>query len=261
MYVSCEEAKRQIVRRWNDLALRRKVRDYVGEIPQFLRHGPRAVLARQVATPNFESLHFADAADAMGLKPLWAEYLGDSFCTHNPDKRKLGKLTFFHGKGRNGGDRTSCHKVIDLVRSDRRPLRRIETLWQERFVDFHHRMLAAALPGVEVADFTVWLGKMGASPARFWPRHLALYLCHGVLFDNFHSEGQERAFTRDIIRPAIATIEEAFGLKPLVVALLPVERARETHWSWYPGSLEQETRPTEAESAAGLFEGRVRHVG
>lgn len=243
MYVSREEAKLEIRRRRSNPALRRRVEDYVGSIPAFLRHGPQAVLARQVATPNFELLRFALAARSLGLKPHCAEYTSDLFWTGNPDKLSLGKMTIYHGSGRNGGERTACRKVIRLEQSNKRPFCRIETLWGENFVRFHHRLTGEILPEVEFSDCSEWLDEIGGTPAEFWPKHLALYLCHGVLFDNFQSEGQERAFTRDIIRPALGALEERFGLKPLVVALAPLEREMEAFWSWYPGEIEAAIAP------------------
>lgn len=238
MYQSAEEAKAILWRRRRNLTLRRQIRDYLGELPDFLQHGPRAVLARQLATPNLEFDHFIAGAKAVGLPPACPDYAGDKFCSRNPDKLALGKLTFYHGQGRQHGEKLSPRRIIDFCRWDGQPLRQVRTLWGEGLIDFHHRLLAAHLPGVEWCDNTAWLQRMGGKPALFWPRLMALFVRDGILFENFHSGGQEEDFTRDIIRPALAEAEERFGLAPLIVPLVPREREREVRWSWYPGELE-----------------------
>jgi len=242
MYVLLEEAKRIVWRRWRDTALRQEVKDYAGEIPEFLRHEPRAVLARHVATPNFEFTRFDETAKKAGLTAYCCGYVGDKFCTKNPDKLLLGKMTFSHGKGGKSGDSITCCKVMNFNRGDGKPFTDVRTLWEEGLVDFHHRLLAAELPDIVIADITEWINKRGGKPALFWPRLLALFVCHGILFDNFHTEGHEEEFTKEIIQPALEKVKKRFGLKPLVVPMVPLEEEREPYWSWYPEHLEQALR-------------------
>lgn len=248
MYVPLEEAKRIVWKRWRDPALRQEVKDYVGEIPEFLRNEPRAILARHVATPNFEFFRFAETTKKTGLKPYCSGYVGDKFCTKNPDKLLLGKMTFFHGKGRKSGDNITCCRVVDFNRYDGKPFTEARTLWEEGLVDFHHRLLAAELPEIAIADITEWIKKRGGKPSLFWHRFLALFVCHGILFDNFHTEGHEEEFTKEIIQPALKKVENHFGLEPLVVPMVPIEREREPYWSWYPGHLEEEVKRRTARS-------------
>jgi hypothetical protein len=240
MYIELEEARQIVWRRWRDLEIRRKVRDYVGEIPGFLQQGPRAVLARQQASPNFELFRFSAAAARVGLKAVCPEYAQDKFSTRNPDKRRLGKMTFLHGRGRNGGFKTTAHKIMDFNSGDGKPFSAIRTLWGEDFRAFHHRLLSPRLSWIEVVENSPWLKEMGAEPALFWPRLMALFVCHGILFDNFHTEGHEAEFTKNIIRPAFQATEERFGLKPLIVPLVPTEKEKEAYWSWYPDCFEKE---------------------
>jgi hypothetical protein len=208
-----------------------------------------------VATPNFEFRRFAEKARHCGLRPVCPEYTGDKFCSRNPDKLSLARMTFHHGKGRNNGDRTTTHRIINFYVWDGKPLNRVETLWGEPFIGFHHRMLASQFPDVEIADNTDWLRRMGGKPSLFWPRLFALFVCHGLLFDNFHPDGHETEFTRDIIRPALAEVTARFGLAPLIVSLVPVETEREPYWSWYPDSLEQSTRCLVEEQSGAVVGG------
>lgn len=240
MYIDPEEARKIVWKRWRDLEIRRKVREYVGKIPDFLQHGPRAVLARQLATPNFEFLSFSEATPKSGLRPILIEYTGDKFCSKNRDKLLLGKMTFYHGKGRKNGDHITCRRIINFNKYDGKALIKVKTLWEEDFVGFHHRLLFQNSPEMAISDVSAWLSKMGGDPRLFWPRLFALFICHGILFDNFHAEGHEAEFTKKIIRPALQAAEERFGLKPLIVPLVPTEKEKEAYWSWYPECFEEE---------------------
>ena len=238
MYISLEQAKTALWQRRGDFNLRRKVREYLGEMPEFLQQGPRAVLARQLASPTLEFRQFAALAEQIDLRPAALDFAGDKFYSGNPDKLALGKMIFHHGKGRNGGDKTSPCRVIDFNRWDGKPANQIETLWGEDFVGFHHRLLTADYPAAEIHDCTDWLKRLGGKPEIFWPKVLGLFICDCILFENFHVEGQEQTFTRNIIRPALALVEKHFGIAPLIVPLVPRARERERYWSWYPGELE-----------------------
>jgi len=66
MYVTLEQAQTALWQRRSDFTLRRKVRDYLGELPDFLQQGPRAVLARQLASPTLEFQQFAALAKQIG---------------------------------------------------------------------------------------------------------------------------------------------------------------------------------------------------
>lgn len=240
MYIDPGEARKIVWRRWRNPEIRRKVQEYVEKIPDFLQHGPRAVLARQQASPNFEFFRFSTLAGKAGLKAVCPEYTRDKFSTMNPDKRRLGKMVFLQGRGRNGGLKTTAHTIIDFNSFDGKPFAEIQTLWGEDFSAFHRRLLAARLPRLETTDNSTWLKEMGGVPELFWPRLMALFVCYGILFENFHATGYEAEFTREIIRPAIQETEDRFGLKPLIVPLVPIAKEKEAYWSWYPDYFEEE---------------------
>ena len=240
MYTSVQEAKDEIRRRWNDSDLQRKVLRYVGELPENFGHEPLAVLARQVATPNFEFYAFNEVALKVGLLPLCFGFLGDKMCSKNPDKISLGKTTFYHGRGRNNGHKITSHNIISFHSEDGKPFHDARTIWGEGFVSIHHRMLSSELPDIKFTDNTSWLSKMGGKPELFYHRFLALFVCHGVLFENFHTEGREMAFNQKIIWPAVKKIKKEFGFKPLIVPIVSIEDERDPYWTWYPGHLEIE---------------------
>lgn len=242
MYIPLEEAKEEVWKRWNDAELRRRVLEYVGELPEGFGQEPKAVFSAQLATLNFEYYRFAEKAKKAGLKPLCCEYIWDKFCSKNPDKRFLGKVTFFHHKGRNNGNRTTSHTIIDFCTEDGKPLQEVKTVWGDDFVAFHHRILTSNLPTLELCDATEWYRKKGGIPVSFYHHLMALFICHGIHFVNYLDEGDEGNFTREIVHPAIRRVTEHFGLKPLIVRLRPEESEADPYWCWYPGHLEAEVK-------------------
>lgn len=235
-----EGVEKELMRRWEDVPFRREVEKFIFKIPAVFSREPRAVLARQIASPNFENHRFTEIVKNMGLKPLRWTYHGDIFSTANKEKVHLGKMAFHKGKDRNGEHVIAYCSIIDFHSSEKMPLREIKTHWGEGFVDFHHRLFMSAFPGQETWDITEWLWEIGKKASEYYLRYMAIYLCHGILFENFLNGGKEKKFTLEIVQPTIEKLKAQFGLKPLIFPLLPFEKEHDPYWMWYPGSLEPE---------------------
>jgi hypothetical protein len=251
MYTTLEEAKEEVWKRWNDADLRRRVMAYVEELPEGFGQEPWAVLARHLGTPNFEFCAFMKIAKKAELKPLCPEFIGDKICSKNPDKLFLGKNIFCHDSKGNGNGAT-IHNIIDFCTEDGKPFHKVKTRWGEGLVAYHHRKLSSELPVIQLTDITAWLKSMGGRPELFYHRLIALFVCHGIMFENFLDEGDEGKFTRKIVRPAIRKVTEHFGLKPLIVRLRPEESEADPYWCWYPGHLEAEVKKLMEGSSVGL---------
>lgn len=255
MYTSLKEAKEETWKRWNDADLRRRVIAFAADLPEFLLKEPKAIMFRQLATPNFELLRFSKLAQEVALKPLCLEYKSDKFCTRNPDKVLLGKMIFHNGSGKNGGIKTVSTKVIDFEYNDMKSFKEMKTVWEEDFIAFHHRIISNSLAHILYKDNTAWFRKMGPKPSVYYHHFLSFFICHGILFENFLDEGDEGKFTREIVWPAIRKVTAHFGLKPLIVRLLPEESEADPYWCWYPGHLEGEVRKLmEGDSAEQIIE-------
>lgn len=243
MYIALEEAKEEVWRRWNDADLRQRVLAFAADLPEVLLKEPKAIIFRQLASPNFEFFRFSELAQEVDLKPLCLEYKSDKFCTRNPDKVLLGKMIFHNGMGKNG-ERiiVSTTKVIDFEDSDMKSFKEIKTVWEEEFIAFHHRIISQGLEHIQCKDNTAWFRKMGPKPSVYYHHFLSFFICHGILFENFLDDGDEGIFTREIVLPAIQKVTEHFGLKPLIVRLLPEETEADPYWCWYPGHLEAEVK-------------------
>jgi len=228
MYTTLSEAKEEIWKRWNDKELRKKVEEYLGEIPEPFRKEPRVALSRSILSPNQELFYFLDLAKQSGLKPIGLEGIEDKFCTKNYDKVSLGKLSFL--KCKNAEDGRSQVNVIDMVISDGKRFCDINTLWGENLVDFHHRMLSLYNIDIETFDDFKWFnhGKKKNSIIDYYKKIFTLFLCYGILFENFIAKGNEKQFTDGIVARSYREIEEIFGVKPLIVPLLPLKD--EDHW-------------------------------
>lgn len=236
-------AKKEIQRRWNDKELRKKVEKFLGaDMPKILKKEPKAVLSRYIATPNFEFSYFLDLAGMTGLKPVCLEYYNDKFVAKNSFKYHLCKLIFYCGKGKNGGVKLEREGIVNFNESEGKKLYKIKTLENENLVDFHHRILNASFPKnkIVINEFSKWFNKNRyKSKKHYYLYYLALFLCHGILFENFLINKEEEEFTRKRVLPSFKKIEKMFGIKPLIVPLEPLNAEADPCWYYYPKSLKK----------------------
>lgn len=231
MYTTLSVAKEEVWKRWNDKDLRKKVEAYLGEIPKPFRLEPRVVISRNIITPNQELLYFLDLAKHTDLKPLGLEGVEDKFCTKNYDKVSLGKLSFLKHKNssKDGGENNSI-AIIDMPHSDGKRLCDIETFWGENLVDFHRGLLASYGIELEAFDDFKWFKHVSGKGEilEYYKKFFVLFVCYGILFDNFIVKRNEKQFTDEIVTKSFKEIEDIFGVKPLIVPLLPQED--DDHW-------------------------------
>jgi len=239
-YTSIEEAKEEIWARWHNPDLRKKVVDFIGKIPRPLQEAPRAVLDRNIATPNFEFFHFIKAANKTGLSLLVTEYIRDKFVTLNSDKLGLGKMPFYKGRDKRGRLLFKYRNVIDCTIFQGKPIGEIKTLWGEDLTDFHHRLLTAPSFAIDFLDASSWYKSNGGSAESYYHNYLSLFICHGVLFENFITNEEEERFSKSVVFPAFKQVVAHFGMKPLIVQLVPHDVASDIYWRCYPAELEAE---------------------
>jgi hypothetical protein len=245
IYTPLSVAKEEIWRRWNDKALRKKVEDFLGgDVPEPVVSNPISVLARHVASPNLDLSRFIDLSKIMQLVPVCFEYLADKFSTKNFNKYYLGKLFFYDGLGKKGGSKVSALKIIDFDSAQGEKICDIKTIWNESFVDFHHRMnsMDSICSNVEIFDISSWYGRNGKIPKNYYIKFFALFICHGVLLENFLFNNKEVEFTREIILPNYKKIMKIFGVKPLIVQLDPEEDENQLCSMFYPMRLKEKIK-------------------
>ena len=236
IYTPLKEAREEIMRRWEDKELMKKVEEFLGnDIPDFLQDSPKAYLARHIASLNFEFLAFEDLANDVGLNFILSEYLDDRYLSINSLKHCLGKMFFHTGTNKNGGKIFIPQKVVDFNHADKKIIKDVETIAGTKLVDLHHKILCEEFPQIKfnIKDISDWVNRNGKTPDIFYPKFLALFLRNGILFENFLLNKEEKKLTETIIVPAIAMLEKQFGYKPLIVRIFPKEKESDPFWYYY----------------------------
>lgn len=222
--------------RWEDEELRKNVEKFLGgDIPEALQCGPNVILSRYVATPNMEFNYFCDLAALSGLNSVYFEFAEDKFIAKNPSKYYLGRL--FSANGSN-----NILRIVDFNKNEGRKLREVTTVEGKNLVQFHHEILdiavaTSSLKKPVVYDFSRWFLDHRNKDGFYYLHYLALFVCHGILFENFLYDKLEADFTDNIVIPAFKKIEELFGVKPLIFPLLPLKVEEENYWYGYEKSL------------------------
>ena len=231
IFTPLAEAVAELHRRREHTDLRQRVEDFLGgDIPDYLR-GPQPVLylARHIATPNFETLRFAELSRPFGLPRVIGQDTQDKFVAHNVMKRALGKLPL----QRKDGQHEHC-TVIDFATAQGQRLSDIRTLHGQPLPDFHAELMRTAhLDAVQVADDAAWISRQqrGNLPEHY-KRFLALFVAHGVMLEAYIDE--DAALVRDALRPAFAFIQQHFGVVPLIVNLHDASVLPPCEWDAYP---------------------------
>lgn len=235
VYTPLEEAREEIRKRRNDPALKKKVEEVLkGDIPDIFHESPRLVLARQVVSPNYELLHFLELAKDIGLKPAFFEYAEDKFITKNDDKYYLAKLYFDGGVGKKGGSIITSKKITDIDKYDGRSFSEMQTLWGDRFIDFHHALAAPIIQQAEIYDISENYRRNGEIAEKYYFYYLSLFLYHAVLAENYLLNNTYDTFTEEVFYPSFVKVRDLFGIKPLIVRMIPNTEEESLHWRYYP---------------------------
>ena len=174
-----------------------------------------------------------------GLKPVNLEYLHDKYLSCNPAKFYLGKMCFFKKNNSNGDGNISHEYLIDFKKSEDMPLDKVETLWGENLVEFHHQILKSSKSNIDMFDISKWYEKKGGRARMYMKYYLALFICHGILFENYLTQKNEKNFTYNVVIPAFKEVEKLFGLKPLIVPIMPSMEKDEVYWWSYPDQIKK----------------------
>lgn len=247
LYTPIDIAKEEIWRRWNNKELKAEVEKFLGnDVPRVFQDEPSAVLGRHIASPNREAVHFLKLAQQVELQPLFLEYLSDKFVPENTDKYYLGKLSFYNGTGKRGGEIITNTKIIDIGAEDGQSIRNINTLWGEALTEFHHRMFRSALSKEQsFFDMSSWFATHGGKSIEYYLPYLALFLCHSVLIEEFLTYNKkDRRFVEEVVVPAMMRLEVLFGMKPLIVPLFHLNSLNDLgddgkKWMQHPESLKK----------------------
>ena len=239
IYLTPEEARKEVYRRWSDTNLQKKVRAFLkNDLPPMFGESPKAVLARTVASPNHEFFEFCRLSQETRLEAWYLEYNEDKFRAENFDKYYLGKMVFYHGLGKKGGEKRDVLKIVNFDAVEGASIKNISTLWGENLVDFHHHLFRPLSQGVCYADCSSWIQRHGGKGSEFYASYLALFISFGVLFENFLLE--DKQLIEEMFMPAYEKLQKEFGLAPIIVPLSSFEREYDDYWRYYPGDLKDQ---------------------
>jgi uncharacterized protein len=261
IYTPLSVAKEEIWRRWNDKELTKKLNKFFkNDKSSFVKGSPKAFLVRNVTSPNKEFFRFLDIASGLELEENFLEFTKDKFTANNDLKYHLGKCFFFSGLGKNGGNKLSTMRIINFNTAEGKSFDKIDTIFGNNLVDFHHFLIEECLPNFKskIIDISEWLSKKGSISSSFYSNYLAFFIRNGVLFENFLMDGTEAELTKNVVIPAIKKLENMFGVRPLIVPLLPLEDASDPYWCYYPADLEKKVKNFKEPNDSGntfLFNG------
>lgn len=238
IYISLDEAREEIKKRWNNVELRKKIEAELGDrfIPQF-KNGPRGVLTRQISSPDNGFTFFYQCSKYVGVNPLTQEFWGDMFTHMNEEKKGYGRLRLTL---ENGEKKTA--DIMDFGKNERKILGECVLKSGEKLVDFHHKLLDFSGYSIEFFDNTDWYHSIGKAADYYYPL-LLHYIAHGVLFETFFDEDDtsETSFTKNIVFPAIEKIKGKYGLAPIILRLYPKNQTTEEDFYWwsYPPNVNE----------------------
>lgn len=237
LYLSLDQARVEIRRRWADEQLRRQVESFLGDFyfaPGF-GQDPRGYLPRSILSPDNGYEWFRWCCNYLNLAPIVSEYTGDILLAMNEEKRGLCRLRLSLPDGRQ-----VRVNIIEKGHSEKQRFCDVQTKHGETLVDFHRRLLRQAGQQIEIFDMTTEWQRLGRAPQYYLP-YLAHCIVHGVLFENFMMEPdcKEFPFTRDVVLPAMERLNREFGCRPMVVRLYPENQsdAEDRFWWSYPPAI------------------------
>ncbi len=235
LYTPLDEAVAELHKRRQDARLLQRVVDYNQELPPtFLPAEPVGVLFRHIQTPNHEFEVFCAGIRQAALRPLCLEYAQDNFYSWNQDKHRLCQPVFCLAP-----NHLNHLRLVNFKGIEKCPMNSIKAKNGLLLTDYHHALLEHAKPDSAhyITDVSQWFFDASRGD-YYYLRFLALFICHGILFENFvAADESERRFTREKVIPSFGKAMELFGVRPLIVPMMPVETEDSDHWRCHPGAL------------------------
>jgi hypothetical protein len=198
---------------------------------------PRAILFRQVATPNYELRRFLRVCRRQGFEPVILRYHADKMSCHNQFKRSLVHPMFVKGVGKGGKPYFVKRHLLRIDTVDNLPMREIR-ISGKSLPDFHDCLLREALAGVDVRTIegSDWFGKYQRGARDYYVDIFTGLTDGSVLFEDFISDSEEARFFSEVVRPAFLEASRLIKKPPAVVPLCPNRRMESALWYAYPES-------------------------
>lgn len=237
VYTPLADAIQELKKRAVNKSLHEKIELLVQkDMPFILKKGkPRAVMFRQIATPNYEMRRFLHLLENIQeLDPMVGEYCDDKFFSINEQKRYWGKIIYFEGL-----DKPTSHThIINFTESEGKKISEVQTVHGKSLVEFHHDLFEKTFFPVKKDTFyniSEWIYNHGKVAREYYKPVLAWFLSHAILFENFVlTDPKELIFIKEVFLPAFIAIYQETGYKPLIVDLLPTHVEDRKFWFCHP---------------------------
>ena len=238
LYTPLDEAVVELQRRRQDSELCARVEEFHRMLPPtFIPPKPFAGLFRYLATPNFEFELFLKIASQAELHPLYIEYQQDDFVAWNRDKYRLCRPGFAVHR-----NQVRNLRLVNFEKMRGKSPCRLSELTTGNGMSlacYYKTLLARAFSDHQFSaiDFSCWVSHERTAK-YFYLRRMALFICNGILFENFvAADESELRFAREKVIPSFVEAVRLFGVRPLIVPLLPLESEGSDHWRCLSGSL------------------------
>lgn len=244
VYTPLSQALEILEERRNNKELVKKVTELLnGDIPECLLNGDKCgVQFRQIATPNVDAQHFIKITSDNDLKSVFFEYLQDKFTSNNNFKHSLGQLRINNGIDKNGEYKMEKVTVIDFSKCDGKKICDVRTHSEESLLDLHRKLFKFINndhSNIILYDLSDWLTRNGKVPDLYYKKFFLLFLCHGILFENFLTTGSDANFSKNVILPAIEYVYNETNQKPLIVPIPPMDTEDDENWISYHGDIKK----------------------
>ena len=230
LYMSLDEARKEISARWQNQELKEKIKAELGDLfMEDFSATPRSISFRQIIGPDNGFMQFYQNSKYLNVEPLIMEYKKDIFVSFNEEKKSLGKLRI-NKEGKKG-----YMNILDFHGNEKKPLDEVVLKNGELLIDFYHNLMKRFGYGDVSKDFSDWFMKVGKAKDYYYPLLLHC-VAHGIFFETLEGDEYENTFTKEVIIPTIVKIKEKFGLEPIIVKLYPTDQTplEDYYWFSYP---------------------------
>lgn len=196
---------------------------------------PRAILFRQIATPNYELRRFLRLCARSGHDPVILQYHSDRMSCHNPFKRSLVAPMFLEGISRNGQPFFRRQHLVNVETVEQLRLCDV-TVAGRALPELHAALLRLALPdhSFQTVDGSRILGGYPRGAKDYYVDLFAALTGDLMLYEDFVTDTTEAAFFQQIVRPAFEAACTILGQRPMVRRLCDNRRMASPLWYAYP---------------------------
>jgi hypothetical protein len=229
IYLSIDEARDELRRRWHDLELRRAIETELGHcFIDLFKKGPRGCYWPPLASPTRAFEWFVHLARYVGSEPTALECSGDYFSRGNDEKVGLSRL-----RVTNSEQQPCLVDCLSLHAANRKEIRSLTTRMGIPLVELHRILLRESELAIECQDISDWTANIGKAAAYYDP-FFSHFIAHGVLFETYDLDTEyESKFTKEVVLPAFNNVKSRYGLSPMIVNLYPSNQTQQEDFYWW----------------------------